>query len=263
MNDATIVHVDNVRKTFLVGNQQVQVVRGISFEVKRGDFMVVFGPSGSGKSTLLHMMIGLEKPTGGVVSVAGTDLYKLTEDERADFRKANLGMVYQQPNWIKAIPVIDNVAFPLLLLGESRRQALQTAKEKLSLFQMENWASYYPTELSAGQQQRVALARALITDPMLIVADEPTGNLDFESGQHLVITLADLAEQGHAIVMVTHDLEHLGLAKSAVRIRDGVVEQQYGRDELRDLSDEMSTRGMTAIGKPEYSSKKPTRKRNG
>lgn len=241
-----MVSVLEVHKSFRVGKQTVPVVRGVSLTVQVGEFMVVFGPSGSGKSTLLHMMIGLEQPTDGTILFHDTDIYTLSEDARADFRKANLGMVYQQPNWIKALPVIDNVAFPLLLLGESRARSFEIAQEKLALFDMADWAHYYPTELSAGQQQRVSLARALVADPLLIVADEPTGNLDFEAGQHLVMRLADLAEQGHTIVMVTHDLEHLGLAHRAVRLRDGQVEKEYDRQALRNLADEMSTRGMAA-----------------
>jgi putative ABC transport system ATP-binding protein len=245
MDPQQIVAIRDVRKSFQVAKQEVPVVRGISLYVNAGEFLVVFGPSGSGKSTLLHMMIGLERPTSGSVSFYDTNLYDdLSEDGRADFRKANLGMVYQQPNWIKALSVINNVAFPLLMIGEDRARAFEVAQQKLALFEMAAWADYYPTELSAGQQQRVSLARALVTDPTLIIADEPTGNLDFESGQHLVLTLAELAQQGHTVVMVTHDLEHLGLATRAVRLRDGTVSQEYQRDELRALSNEMSTRGM-------------------
>lgn len=243
----TIVEVKDVHKQFRVGKQFVQVVRGISLNILPGEFVVVFGPSGSGKSTLLHMMIGLENPTKGSLLFRGKDLYSLSEDERAEWRKTNLGMVYQQSNWIKALPVIDNVAFPLLLVGEDREHARDVALKKLALFGMDKWAEYYPTELSAGQQQRVALARALVSNPAFIVADEPTGNLDFESGQHLVTTLSELAQAGNSIVMVTHDLEHLGLATRGIQLRDGQIVKEYDRAGLRTIADEMSRHGISVV----------------
>lgn len=255
MSGKSVVTVKDVHKSFRVGNQDVPVVRGINCTVQEGDFMVVIGPSGSGKSTLLHMMVGLEKPTKGAISFYDENLYDMSENARADFRKANLGMVYQQANWIKALNVVENVAFPLLLMGERRKDALEVARTKLKMFDMGDWAEYFPAELSAGQQQRVALSRALVTDPQLIVADEPTGNLDFENGQHLVITLAELAEKGHTVLMVTHDLELLGLASRAIRIRDGRIEDEYNRDQLRDMSDEMSRRGIGAINASEKKEK--------
>ena len=178
----TIISVQHVSKSFHVGTQDVPVLKDISFEVKPLDFLIIFGPSGCGKSTLLHTILGLEEPSQGNVYFLGKNLYDgITEDDRADFRKVHAGMVYQQPNWIRSLTVVENVAFPLLLLGQDKYQNLEKAREILKTVEMLDWQNYIPNELSSGQQQRVALARALITNPEVIIADEPTGNLDYES----------------------------------------------------------------------------------
>lgn len=226
-----IISIDRIEKTFIVGEQQVKVLKTISFNVESGDFLVIFGPSGCGKSTLLHTMLGLEPPTSGKVVFADVDLYKNNdEDWRADFRKEHIGMVYQQPNWIKSLKVIENVAFPLMLMGKSKPFSLSEAERILTSVSMINWADYLPSELSSGQQQRVAVARALITGPEVVIADEPTGNLDFESGKSLMELLTELNGKGKTIIMVTHDLEYIKYAKSVVRMLDGEVVEQYVND---------------------------------
>ncbi|MBP7927988.1 ABC transporter ATP-binding protein [Patescibacteria group bacterium] len=222
--DEIVLQAIDIKKSFKVGAQEVEVLKGITFDIPKGDFAIILGPSGSGKSTLLHVLLGLEKPTVGKVMCINVDIFALpTDDDRSSFRKKHIGMVYQQPNWIKALTVLENVAFPLSLLGMEKVTALQKAWKSLASMGMQSWATYIPTELSGGQQQKVALARALITDPELIIADEPTGNLDFESGQDLLNVLTKLNELGRTILMVTHDLEYLKYGKSAVRIRDGLV----------------------------------------
>jgi len=225
MASSSIISVEDVTKSFTVGSQDVQVLKGISFDVNDGDFIIVSGPSGSGKSTLLHIMLGLEEPSSGKVTMAGEDIYlNRTEDDRAVLRKQLVGMVYQQPNWIKSLTVLENVAFPLLLLGREKPESAKKAYELLNKFNMTAWAEYIPTELSSGQQQRVAMARALINNPEIIIADEPTGNLDFTSGQIVMQLLHDLnAQENRTVVMVTHDLEYIKYAKSVIRIMDGKV----------------------------------------
>lgn len=223
MDEAVLKAVD-IKKSFQVGTQEIPVLKGISFEVPRGDFVIILGPSGSGKSTLLHVLLGLERPTTGQIFCLNTDLFSLAnDDERAKFRKKHIGMVYQQPNWIKSLTVLENTAFPLALLGQDNVSALKKAYTALESMGMQNWAGYIPTELSGGQQQKVALARSLITDPGLIIADEPTGNLDFESGRDLLNVLTNLNNMGRTILMVTHDLEYLKYGKTAVRIKDGMI----------------------------------------
>jgi len=245
MTEPIIVKVEDVGKSFHVGNQDVSIIRNISFEVKALDFLVIFGPSGCGKSTLLHTILALEQPSRGKIFFLGKDLYDgLTEDDRADFRKIHAGMVYQQPNWIRALNVAENVAFPLQLLGQDKSSALQKAGEILKTVGMLDWAGYVPTELSSGQQQKVALARAIITNPEVIIADEPTGNLDYESGQELMQLLTTLnKERGKTIVMVTHDLEYLSFAKTAIRIFNGEIVGVYKEKDQGKLMADIRNKG--------------------
>jgi putative ABC transport system ATP-binding protein len=223
-----IISVKNICKSFRTNIQEVPVLKNISLDVSTGDFLVIFGPSGCGKSTFLHAMLGLEQPTSGSIIFLGKDLYEMpTEDDRSEFRKLHIGMVYQQPNWIKALNVIENVSFPLLLLGVKKPEALEKAFDRLKSVNMQGWAYYLPGELSSGQQQRVSLSRALITDPEIIIADEPTGNLDFEAGQELMQLLTELNKTNKTIIMVTHDLEYLRFAKTAVRMLNGQIVGTY------------------------------------
>ncbi|OPZ23337.1 MAG: Lipoprotein-releasing system ATP-binding protein LolD [bacterium ADurb.BinA186] len=267
----TIISVQHLSKSFPVGVQMVPVLKDVSFTVEPLDFLIIFGPSGCGKSTLLHTLIGLEPPTSGKVIFLGKDLYgekassikspvsrrenkknktlntkqlmpntNIGEDERSEFRKRHIGMVYQQPNWIRSLTVVENVAFPLLLLGQEREKSLAEAREMLAALEMSLWQDYLPSELSSGQQQRVALARALINSPKVIIADEPTGNLDYESGQELMELLVDLnKKQGHTIIMVTHDLEYLDFATKVIRMLDGRLVAFYEEKDKEKLMAEV------------------------
>jgi putative ABC transport system ATP-binding protein len=192
--------------------------------INSGDFVILFGPSGCGKSTLLHVVLGLEKPSGGRVKVLDKSLYQqLDEDGRSELRKRYIGIIYQQPNWIKALTVRENVMFGLRLNGLTAMEAGTKADRALSLVNMQEWQHYIPTELSSGQQQKVALARAIVTNPDLIIADEPTGNLDFESGQELMRLISQLNAKGKTILMVTHDLEYLTYATRAMQMFNGQI----------------------------------------
>lgn len=224
-SDEPIITVKEVFKSFQVGPQFVPVLKEITFDVERADFLIVFGPSGCGKSTLLHIILGLEGPSTGKMTFLGEDLYApgRPEDYRSEFRKHHIGMVYQQSNWVKSLTVIENIAFPLLLLGWEKERALNRAKEALESVRLGGWADYHPMDLSSGQQQRIAIARAIITDPEVIIADEPTGNLDYEAGENLLKLLRSLNDSGKTIIMVTHDLEYLSYAKTALSMRDGKV----------------------------------------
>ena len=242
----TIISVQNVSKSFKVGIQNVPVLKDVSFVIRKDDFLIIFGPSGCGKSTLLHTMLGLEAPSRGTIEFLGKNLYQNTsEDDRSEFRKVHIGMVYQQPNWIKSLTVLENIAFPLLLLGQERKQTIEKAKIILSTLEMTDWAFYNPTELSSGQQQRIALARGLVTNPEVIIADEPTGNLDYESGQELMKLLTHLNKtENKTVVMVTHDLEYLNFAKTAIRMFNGEVVGNYEeKDKHKLLSEVKSKRG--------------------
>lgn len=222
-----LITVSGLKKEFNLGSQVVQVLHGLDFTIYDGEFTVILGPSGCGKSTLLHILLGLEKPTEGSVKFFDYDVYgTTTEDERSDFRKSHVGMVYQQSNWIKALTVLENVAFPLMLLGREKVDAEVQAMEMIEKIGLGEWAHYIPTELSGGQQQRISVARALINNPQVIIADEPTGNLDFESGQKLMDLLRDLNEKEQkTVIMVTHDLDYVKYSNRAIKMFDGKIEE--------------------------------------
>ena len=237
-----VMSVEHVDKDFRVGTQVVKVLKDVSTNIHSGDFFVIFGPSGSGKSTLLHTLLGLEKPTAGRVVLLDKEFSAMSQDAAANFRKYRVGMVYQQPYWIKSLSVLENVAFPLFLLGQLPSQAYSKSLEMLRIVGMEDWKDYSPTELSAGQQQRVSLARALINDPVVLVADEPTGNLDTLAGEELMQLLSQLnKEQSRTIVMVTHDLEYMRYATRMIRVVDGRIENEYDERQIKALFKERGT----------------------
>ncbi|NCU41762.1 MAG: ABC transporter ATP-binding protein [Candidatus Moranbacteria bacterium] len=237
MQQKEAIRIENLHKAFRVGEQTLPVLRGLDFSIHCGDFFVILGPSGCGKSTLLHSLIGLEEPTEGRISFFGDNLYEgKNEDDRAVMRKQMVGMVYQQPNWIRSLNVIENVAFPLILLGREKEDALEKAHEVLGDVGMQNWAYHRPTELSSGQQQRVALSRALIHNPEVIIADEPTGNLDYQSGKAVMELLSHINKtKGQMIVMVTHDLEYLPYAKRILSMFDGKIVRIYEENEKEEI----------------------------
>lgn len=225
-----VIAVSNLEKSFPVTSGSVEVLKGISFDITPGEFIIILGPSGCGKSTLLHIMLGLEKPSTGTVKLLGQDIYAMKNDKYimdddalGELRKQKIGMIYQQPQWVRAITVLDNVTLTQLLNGASKIEAIQLAEQMLRTVGMAEWRDYFPTELSAGQQQKIALARAIITDPELIVADEPTGNLDIESGKELMELLKSLNDKGKTVVMVTHDLEYLKYCSRVIKVEDGKI----------------------------------------
>lgn len=249
-----IIEAQDVFKAFDIGTQMVLVLKGVSFTVAKGDFMVLFGASGCGKSTLLHILLGLEPPTKGKIIFLGEDMYAgRNEDDRAQFRKHHIGMVYQQSNWVKSLTVLENVAFPLMLLGKEKTECLEKAYETLKIMKMETWAHYHPMELSGGQQQRVAVARAIITEPEVLVADEPTGNLDYEAGQNLMYLLNDLNQMGKTIIMVTHDLEYIRYSKTALNMRDGKIDGIYRDKDKSALEAKLTYKkaDLSVLNKPE------------
>ncbi len=221
--EQAIITAKNLNKVFKVKSAPVWVIKNVTIEVQKGEFVILFGPSGCGKSTLLNLLLGLERPTNGEIRLFGMSTNNLSDDGIALVRKENVGIVYQQPNWIKSQTVVENVAFPLLLRGVEEKVAEVKAREWLDKLELSTWAGYRPTELSAGQQQKVALARALVTEPQLIVADEPTGNLDYASGQELMQLFKKLQSEGRTVVLVTHERDSLMYASRIARMLDGVI----------------------------------------
>ncbi len=222
----------------LVRRPRVTVLREINLIVKPAQFVILYGPSGCGKSTLLHCIVGLEKPTKGEVWIRGKNIYTMTEDERSEFRARHIGIVYQQPLWISSLYVVENVALPVLALGEYERTALRRAKHILGELGLEKLAYHYPLELSGGEQQLVGVARALATNPWLIVLDEPTGNLDSHSSDRLLATLQQLNRKSkRTILLVTHNLAYLPYADRAISMRDGRLIKEATDEEVFRLSE--------------------------
>lgn len=227
----TLITIKGLKKRFMVGQNEILVLKGLNMEIQRGEFVMIFGPSGCGKSTLLHCLLGLEEPSEGTVLMEGKDYYAMTEDERALYRRHSVGMIYQQSLWIHSLNVGENVSFPLHLLQIPEDHIKEKVQEVLEIVGMSNWIDYMPTELSSGQQQKINLARALVIDPTLIVADEPTGNLDTVSGQELLDTFMKLRDKGRTIIMVTHDLEYLKYATKIYHMVDGEIVRELSRDQ--------------------------------
>lgn len=223
-NKQNICEFQGVSKSFVTKDRSIPVLHDINFAVPEGSFTILYGPSGSGKTTILNTMIGLEKPTAGKVSINGTDIYQLDSDQRAQFRAETLGMVHQDNYWVNALSVAENVALPLLLAGWERKKALLVAEQSLARVGLENYADYNPTVLSGGQQQRVSFARATVIRPKLLVADEPTGNLDSKNGEMIIGLLQNFNRSYNAtVVLVTHNLELLPISDNMVSVKDGRI----------------------------------------
>ncbi len=224
---------EEITKSFMIGNKSYPVLHGISAKIYNGDFVIVYGPSGSGKSTMLNLLLGLEQPTTGKLWVAGQRIDHMDEDQRARMRAHRFGVVYQQPIWIKALTVLENVAMPLLISDIPEDVSFRKAKEALAEVGMAEYASYHPTEISGGQQQRVSLARSLVHNPKIMVLDEPTGNLDTHSADNVMQLLQNLnRDHRRTIIMVTHNMIYLPYANHTIMIQDGVINKDERTDPL-------------------------------
>jgi ABC-type lipoprotein export system ATPase subunit len=217
-----VLQLEGVGKTYRRGDELVHVLADFDFTVDAGEFVVVTGPSGAGKSTLLHIAGGLDAPDSGVVAVNGQDVWSISTGARAAFRRRNLGFVFQFFNLVPMLTAVENVSLPLVLDGVPARSADARAEELLERIGLGDRARHRPAELSGGQMQRVAVARALVARPSLVLADEPTGNLDSQSSTEVLDLLRSLSvEDGAAVVMVTHDLAAAGYGSRKVHLVDG------------------------------------------
>jgi putative ABC transport system ATP-binding protein len=218
-----IVEATGLERTYRTGETLVAALAGLDLVVRRGEFVAVMGPSGSGKSTLLNILAGLERPTAGRVAVDGVDIGALDEDGLARYRRGNIGIVFQAFNLLPRYRVVDNVAFPLLFAGLPPAERQRRATAILERLGMGPRAGHRPSQLSGGEMQRTAIARALVTEPALLLADEPTGNLDSANGAALLALLEELHAKGQTIVLVTHDAAIAHHAERVVRMIDGKV----------------------------------------
>ena len=203
---STLVTLRNITKTYQRGPEKVQVLHGIDLDIPHGDFVALMGPSGSGKTTLLNLISGIDQPTSGSIIIAGTDIAKLNESALAKWRSRNIGFVFQFYNLLPVLTAYENVELPLLLTNLSKKEKKERVEAVLKVVGLANRIDHYPQQLSGGQQQRVAIARAVVTDPTLLIGDEPTGDLDRKSAEEILTLLGRLnSEFKKTIIMVTHD----------------------------------------------------------
>ena len=218
----TLVEIGNLAKSYRRGDQIVPVLEGITLKIARGDFMCLMGPSGSGKSTLLNLIAGIDKPDSGILRIDNEDITVLSEGALADWRAANIGFIFQFYNLMPVLTAYENVELPLLLTNLSKSQRRERVEMTLSLVGLTDRMAHYPNELSGGQQQRVAIARAIVTDPTILVCDEPTGDLDKQSASDVLGILKQLNEEmGKTIIMVTHDAHAAEAARHIVHLEKG------------------------------------------
>ena len=223
---APIIHTVNLRKVYAVGKERVIALNDVSISIEKGEFCCIVGQSGSGKSTLLNQLAGLEKPTRGKVFIGSHEISAMTEDELAKFRQAHLGFIFQSYNLLPTMTAAENVALPLMFKGISRSQRLAMARKELKNMGLGGRAEHMPTEMSGGQQQRVAIARALVSKPAIVLADEPTGNLDSKTSADVLGLLKTTSQKFHqTLVMITHNSEIAQLADRIIRIEDGKIVQ--------------------------------------
>jgi putative ABC transport system ATP-binding protein len=218
-----VIQVKDLVKTYELGGIAVRALRGVSVDIDRGEYVAIMGPSGSGKSTLMHILGCLDMPTAGTYSINGVDVRGLDEDDLSDLRNRYIGFVFQAFNLIPRTRALANVALPLQYAGMPKSQRVARARTALAMVGLSDRADHLPSELSGGQQQRAAVARALVTNPALILADEPTGNLDSHSTHEVLGVFEHLNRQGRTIVLITHEEEVAAHAKRIIRVRDGRI----------------------------------------
>ncbi len=218
-----MITLKNIKKVFKTDEVETWALQNVSLNVNKGEFVAVMGPSGCGKSTLLNILGLLDTPTQGTYLLNGKDVSQMSEDERTDLRKGQLGFVFQSFNLIDELNVTENVELPLLYMGTSKKERRQQVKDVIERVAMAHRAQHFPAQLSGGQQQRVAIARAVISHPQIILADEPTGNLDSKHGMEVMDLLKQLHEEGTTIIMVTHSQRDANYADRIVNLFDGEI----------------------------------------
>ncbi len=235
MDDKNIlIKATNITQSFKVGEETLQVLKPISFNIHSSSFNIIYGPSGSGKSTLLNILSGIQSPSTGDVYFEGDDIYTLSPEKLAHFRANRIGIVYQQNYWVSSLSVLENVAVPLHFLGYSRKQAAKQAMDALQRVDMAPYAKKNQLVLSGGEQQRVAMARAIVHNPMYIIADEPTGNLDSKNGDMIMALLESYnRDLNRTIILVTHNIEYLPLGDFLIHIQDGQGTLLENKDALQ------------------------------
>jgi putative ABC transport system ATP-binding protein len=229
---SAIIRLEGIRKSYFMGRQELQVLKGIDLDIHNNEYVALMGPSGSGKSTLMNILGCLDSPSAGHYVLNGQDVSKMPDDDLADVRNKEIGFVFQQFNLLPRLTALENVALPLVYAGVSRKQRTEMAMEVIKKVGLDDRSHHKPNELSGGQCQRVAIARALVNNPSLILADEPTGNLDTKTSKEIMDIFSTIQAAGNTVVLVTHEEDIANYAKRVVRLRDGLIESDKLRAEL-------------------------------
>jgi putative ABC transport system ATP-binding protein len=224
-----IIHLEDIRKDYFMGKQALPVLKGVSLDIFKNEYVALMGPSGSGKSTLMNILGCLDTPTAGMYVLNGQDVSRMSDDHLADIRNIEIGFVFQQFNLLPRLTAAENVALPLVYAGVPRKERLERAMAVLEKVSLADRSHHRPNELSGGQSQRVAIARALINNPSLILADEPTGNLDSKTSIEIMDIFGSIRSGGNTVVLVTHEEDIANYAHRVVRLRDGVIESDRRR----------------------------------
>jgi putative ABC transport system ATP-binding protein len=228
----TIINIENIRKSYIMGRQELPVLMGISLNILKNEYVALMGPSGSGKSTLMNILGCLDSPTSGTYILNGQDVSKMPDNDLADVRNKEIGFVFQQFNLMPRLTAVENVALPLVYAGISRKLRTEIAMSVLEKVSLTDRSHHKPNELSGGQCQRVAIARALVNNPSLILADEPTGNLDSKTSIEIMDIFGAIQAAGNTVLLVTHEEDISKYAHRVVRLRDGVIESDKRNIEL-------------------------------
>jgi len=226
-----IISLQSIRKSYQMGKQELQVLKGIDLDIYKNEYVALMGPSGSGKSTLMNILGCLDSPSAGRYVLNNQDVSKMADDSLADVRNKEIGFVFQQFNLLPRLTALENVALPLVYAGTSRKQRTEMAMDVIQKVGLEDRSHHKPNELSGGQCQRVAIARALVNNPSLILADEPTGNLDTKTSREIMDIFSQIQAAGNTVVLVTHEEDIAQYAKRIVRLRDGLIESDKTRTE--------------------------------
>ncbi len=231
MNDS-IIQIENLGKTYVMGSEKVHALQSITLDIKKNEYVALMGPSGSGKSTLMNLLGCLDTPTKGKYFLNGTDVSTMEDDELAEVRNKEIGFVFQTFNLLPRLSSLDNVALPLVYSGLNKTTRREKANQALTAVNLGDRVDHKPNELSGGQRQRVAIARALVNNPAIILADEPTGNLDTKTSIEIMAILEEIHKQGNTIILVTHEPDIAEHAHRIIRLRDGLVEEDVVNENI-------------------------------
>jgi putative ABC transport system ATP-binding protein len=224
-----LIKITNIKRDFVLGNEIVYVLKGIDLQINKGEYVALMGPSGSGKSTLMNLLGCLDTPTSGTYILNGKDVSQMKDDELAEIRNKEIGFVFQTFNLLPRTTALDNVALPMIYAGYSKSERNERATEVLKQVNLADRMDHQPNQLSGGQRQRVAVARALVNKPSIILADEPTGNLDSKTSIEIMKLFGDIHASGNTVILVTHEEEIAAYANRVIRLRDGLIESDTSK----------------------------------